>query len=48
LKVGEREEWEYNRGVNSFEVHCTHVWNYYNEIPSLLMYDKSKIKFKTQ
>jgi hypothetical protein len=30
-------------GVNWFIAHCLCVWNYHNEIPSLLMYDNSKI-----
>jgi hypothetical protein len=29
-------------GVNLFKVHCTHVWNYPNEIPSLLICNNSK------
>jgi hypothetical protein len=31
-------------GVNFFKMYCKYVWRYHNEIPSLLMYDKSKIK----
>jgi hypothetical protein len=30
----ERGEWECNGGGRLFRVHCTHVWNYHNKIPS--------------
>jgi hypothetical protein len=35
-KIGEEAEgeWKYNIGVNLLKVHCTHVWNYHNQIPS--------------
>jgi hypothetical protein len=36
LERGKEGEWqrEYNGGVNLLMVHCMHVWNYHNEIPS--------------